>query len=151
MRLSNPALLRTKTNLGRRLLMAGNATELRATVAAIEADPRSWDQAYVVRRQECGTTMCFAGQTLARKGYEPAYDADGGVNEFYWIRPSDGKRVNALSEATDILELPDDVDGDNPIVDTLFYRTAGDTPEKMRELVEAIIADDGDVIAKYDG
>lgn len=125
--------------------MAGNSTELRATMADIEADPRSRDQSYVVRNTGCGTAYCFAGHTLKRHGYEPDYSLGADRAERNWIRPSDGEVVPAIDEAVVILGLPEDPEIEN----ALFFRCEIDTPEKMREVVEAVIADDRAVIEVY--
>lgn len=119
--------------------MAGNPTELRATMREIEADPSSWDQRYTAHQTECGTTYCFGGRTLARHGYEPVPGND------YSMRRPVLQREVGLYRAAEILGLPFPCDE----TDALFFATEITNPTEMHDLVEAIIADDEDTIRRY--
>lgn len=46
-----------------------NEMLVRLTVARIEAEPATFNMVHWFRRDDCGTTMCFAGHALAASGY----------------------------------------------------------------------------------
>lgn len=82
-------------------------TELaRRVLAAIDAEPRRWDQSVYCRKDEaCGTAMCFAGWTVALSGIP----LDPGTVWTIWTTGPDANPVqdNIPDAATRLLGLAD--------------------------------------------
>jgi hypothetical protein len=109
-----------------------NIEKLRAVLAKIEADPTLWDQAFWIKRTDCGTAGCFAGWACMLDGAKPIglRHWDEGVEQAAEVITSAGVVQDVDSAAAEILDLTE------PEADILFY--GDNTLDDLRAYVDAI-------------
>lgn len=81
----------------------------------------------------CGTTMCFAGTTVALSGYRLKWQDEGDSWCAFWCISPDGDKVSISRAAADLLGL---TEGDK---DDLFLSTGTDL-EELQTAIDRIKA-----------
>lgn len=115
--------------------MAPNVPLLRQTLAHIEANPETWDQARYRRATDCGTAYCFAGWAAELSGVKWTTPADDFFAGFVLDGDAGETCVDEVAARLLGIEHTRDDFEDIPLFD------GGNTLDDLRRIVDELCAE----------